>query len=63
MVQGRLESEEVSPASLKLTAEPLEELGSTDHAKLVFYVCIWMALVLLCSYLAIVLANKFGKKK
>ena len=63
VVQGRLESEEVSPASLKLTAEPLEEPGSADHAKLVFYVCIWMALVLLSSYLAIVLANKFGKKK
>ena len=61
VVYGRLEADE--PIVLPLTAEPIEEPGGANRAKLIFYVCIWMALVILACYLAIVLANKFGKKK
>ncbi|MGN0479401.1 MAG: hypothetical protein ACI4GO_08195 [Hominenteromicrobium sp.] len=51
------------PAVLALTAEPLEDPDSINRLKLIFCACIWMALVMLGCYLAIVLSGRFGKKK
>lgn len=48
--------------ALTLSAVRADTAGETDHARLIFYVCIWMALVIFGSYLALVFSGRHRKK-
>lgn len=46
-----------------LTVQRAEETLAPDYARLIFYICLWMLLVVLGSYITIVLSNRFSRKK
>lgn len=54
---------EAAGASLSVQAVRAHAPGTQDTLKLMLYVCIWVALVVLGSYIALVIASRRKRKK
>lgn len=49
--------------SLQLTGRQVEDAVLPDYGRLLLWLGAWLLLVILCSYLAVVLPNKLGRKR
>ena len=49
--------------SLRLAGRQVEDAVPPDYGRLLLWLGAWLLLVILCSYLAVVLPNKLGRKR